>query len=100
MQSPILTPKSIQLLKEKAKEYKMKLLAIFGSCAREEQKQGSDLDILVDFEESPSLLTFIHMENELSELLGVKIDLVTKDSLHPMLRESILKELRIVHGEI
>jgi len=65
-----------------------------------EQKQGSDLDILVDFEESPSLLTFIHMENELSELLGVKIDLVTKDSLHPMLRESILKELRIVYGEI
>jgi len=42
MQSPILTPKSIQLLKKKAKEYKMKLLAIFGSYAREEQKQGSD----------------------------------------------------------
>ena len=88
MQSPILTPKSIQLLKEKAKEYKMVLLAIFGSYAREEQRQESDLDILVDFEESPSLLTFIHMENELSELLGVKVDLVTKDSLHPMLRET------------
>ena len=52
MQSPILTPESIQLLKKKAKEYKMNLLAIFGSYAREEQKQESDLDILVDFDES------------------------------------------------
>lgn len=58
MQSPILTPKSIQLLRKKAKEYKMKLLAIFGPYARKEQKQESDLDILVDFYESPSLLSF------------------------------------------
>ncbi|MBN2157705.1 MAG: nucleotidyltransferase family protein [Candidatus Lokiarchaeota archaeon] len=100
MQSPVLTPKNIELLKEKAKEYKMKLLAIFGSYAREEQKEESDLDILVDFEESPSLLSFIRMENELSDLLGVKVDLVTKNSLHPILRKTVLKEMRIVYGEV
>lgn len=44
MQSPILTPKSIPLLKKKVKEYKMSLLAIFGSYGRNEQKQESDLD--------------------------------------------------------
>lgn len=48
----------------------------------------------------PVYLAFIQMENELSELLGVKVDLVTKDSLHPMLRETILKKLRIVYGEV
>ena len=100
MQTSILTLKIIQLLKKKAKEYKMSVLAIFGSYARDEQKQKSDLDVLVDFEESPSLLTFIRMENELSELLGAKVDLVTKDSLHPMLRETILRDLRVVYGEI
>jgi predicted nucleotidyltransferase len=100
MPSPILTPKNTQLLKKKAKEYKMSLLAIFGSYARNEQKQESDLDILVDFEKSPSLLTFIRMENELSELLGVKVDLVTKVSLHPMLRETILRDLRVLYGEV
>jgi uncharacterized protein len=55
-------------------------------------KQDSDLDILVTFKEVPSLLTFIAMENYLSDLLGVKVDLVMKDSLKPKIGGQILRE--------
>ena len=50
----------------------------------------SDLDILITFTENPSLLQFIRLENLLSERLGVKVDLVMKDSIKPKLRKSIL----------
>ncbi|MEM3505172.1 MAG: nucleotidyltransferase family protein [Archaeoglobaceae archaeon] len=64
-------------LKEK---FKVKFIGIFGSYVRGEEKKGSDLDILVEFEDSAdlSLLDFIRLENYLSEELGIKVDLVEK----------------------
>ncbi|MBU1159895.1 nucleotidyltransferase domain-containing protein, partial [Patescibacteria group bacterium] len=55
----------------------------------------SDLDILVEFDESASfgLFKFIEMENYLSDQLGIKVDLVMKDSLKPRIGEVILKEV-------
>jgi uncharacterized protein len=70
--------------------YSVERLEIFGSYVRSEQK--SDLDILVTFKEVPSLLTFIAIENYLSDLLGVKVDLVMKDSLKPKIGGQILCE--------
>ena len=55
------------------------------------QRRNSDLDILVTFEDEPSLLTFIAIENYLSDLLGVKVDLVMKDSLKPAIGKNILR---------
>lgn len=72
--------------------YGVESLAIFGSFVRGEQKEGSDLDVLVTFREDPSLLTFIRMENDLSDALGVKVDLVMKDALKPAIGQSILSE--------
>ena len=72
--------------------YSVETLEVFGSYVRDEQKQDSDLDVLVTFKEDPSLLTYITIENYLSDLLGVKVDLVMKDSLKPKIGEQILSE--------
>lgn len=78
------------------KKFKMKEIGIFGSFVHNLQKEESDVDILVEFEEIPSLLKFIHIENYLSKLLGVKVDLVTKKALKPYIGEIILKEVIFV----
>src|SRR5215207_10492185 len=72
--------------------YSVETLEVFGSYVRSEQKQDSDLDILVTFGEVSSLLTFIAIENYLSDLLGIKVDLVMKDSLKPNIGQQILRE--------
>jgi predicted nucleotidyltransferase len=59
-----------------AERYSVEKLEVFGSYVRDEQKKDSDLDVLVTFKEAPSLLTFIAIENYLSDLLGIKVDLV------------------------
>lgn len=67
-------------------------LEVFGSYVRSEQHQDSDLDILVTFKEVPSLLTFLAIENYLSDPLGIRVDLVMKDSLRPKIGQRILRE--------
>jgi predicted nucleotidyltransferase len=75
-----------------AERYSVEKLEVFGSYVRSEQKRDSDLDVLVTFKEDPSLLTFIAIENYLSDLLGVEVDLVMKDSLKPKIGQQILRE--------
>ncbi|MCA9996569.1 MAG: nucleotidyltransferase family protein [Anaerolineales bacterium] len=74
-------------------KYHVESLGIFGSVVRGEEHQESDLDLLVTFSETPSLLEFISLEIYLSELLGVKVDLVMKDSLKPHIGKHILAEV-------
>ncbi|MBW4486177.1 MAG: nucleotidyltransferase family protein [Trichocoleus desertorum ATA4-8-CV12] len=73
--------------------YKVSELGIFGSYVRQEQTETSDVDVLVEFSEIPSLLKFINLENYLSDNLGVKVDLVHKSGLKPRLGERILAEV-------
>jgi uncharacterized protein len=76
------------------KEYQPLKVGIFGSFARGDNKKGSDIDILVEFKESQSLLTLIRIENDLSEELGIKVDLVTKGALkNKIIKRSIRKDL-------
>jgi len=79
-------------LKEK---YGVKEIGIFGSYLRGEAKEESDLDILVEFkpEAKISLLDFVELENYLSDLLGVKVDLVEKSALKPRIGKRILAEV-------
>ncbi|MBI5555311.1 MAG: nucleotidyltransferase family protein [Elusimicrobia bacterium] len=76
------------------KEYGVEEIGIFGSYVRGEDKRDSDLDVLVEFNKNAclGLLRFVHLENYLSELLGVKIDLVMKSALKPRIGRQILKE--------
>ncbi len=69
--------------KEKLRQnFKVKKIGIFGSYARGEQKETSDVDVLVEFEE-PVGFAFIHLADSLEELLGIKVDLTTKDAIKP-----------------
>jgi len=74
-------------------QYHVNELGIFGSYIRQEQTETSDVDVLVEFSETPSLLTFINLEHYLSDNLGVKVDLVHKSGLKPRLGERILAEV-------
>jgi predicted nucleotidyltransferase len=82
-----------ELLPVLSDRYKVEELGVFGSYLRQEQSADSDLDILVTFSEPPSLLKFIEMENYLSDVLGVKVDLVMKDALKQAIGQQILKEV-------
>jgi predicted nucleotidyltransferase len=79
--------------KELAEKYSVKDIGVFGSFARGEQKRGSDVDILVEFEEVPDLFKFIEMERYLEKLLKKKVDLVEKTALKPRLKDVILSEV-------
>ncbi len=73
--------------------YHVKEIGIFGSYVRQEQTDNSDVDVLVEFAKVPSLLTFVNLENYLSDSLGVKVDLVHKAGLKPRLSERVLAEV-------
>jgi predicted nucleotidyltransferase len=73
--------------------YKVKSMGVFGSYVRGEPKKSSDLDILVEFDQAPSLLKLIRMEDDLSERLGIKVDLVMKKALKPRIGQQILSEV-------
>jgi len=81
--------KIIPFIREK---YSVNSIEVFGSFARNEQKNKSDLDLLVTFSETPGLLKFIELENYISDKLNIKVDLVMKDSLKPLLKRNILSE--------
>ena len=83
----------IEALKPALKErFKVETIGIFGSYVRGEQKRKSDLDVLVEFSEAPSLFEFVELEDFLSQKLGVKVDLVMRDALKPRIRGNILSE--------
>ncbi|MEB3174513.1 MAG: nucleotidyltransferase family protein, partial [Cyanobacteriota bacterium] len=73
--------------------YQVKSLGIFGSYVRQEQTEDSDVDILVEFVKTPSLLKFINLEHFLTDNLGVKVDLVHQSGLKPRLGERIMAEV-------
>jgi len=73
--------------------YQVQSLGVFGSYVRQKQHSGSDLDLLVTFYETPSLLRFIALENYLSDLLGIQVDLVMREALRPHIGQRILDEV-------
>ncbi len=65
---------------------------VFGSAARSEDTESSDIDILVSMDESRSLMDQAALTVDLQELLGKKVDIVTEDSIYWLVRSKILKE--------
>ena len=66
--------------------------SVFGSFVRGEVQEGSDIDILVEFKGEKSLLDLAGLKIELEELLGRRVDVLTYNSLHPLLKDKILNE--------
>ena len=75
------------------RKYKAEVKGIFGSYARGEFHAGSDLDLLVDFDEGASLFDLVGLQQFLEEKLGCEVDLVSRRSLRAELRTSILNDM-------
>ena len=74
------------------RRYKIGSLSVFGSYARSEERRRSDVDILVEFDQPPTLFEFMDLQDELSQLLGVKVDLVSRKALRGEVGKRILEE--------
>ena len=74
------------------RKYGVKRASIFGSVARGEETENSDVDIIVEFEGRKSLFDLVELKIELEEKLRKKVDVLTYRSIHPLLKEKILKE--------
>jgi hypothetical protein len=83
------------------KRYEVQKAAIFGSFVRGEQREDSDIDILVEFKdrENKTLLDLIGLELELQEVLNRKVEVLTYRSIHPLLKDYILKEQEVFYEE-
>lgn len=96
--------KTLREMKNIISEHKQKLrdvygvdrIGFFGSYVREKQLEKSDIDILVEFEKPIGFIKFMRLEKYLSDLLGVKVDLVTRKALKPHVGKRILQELENV----
>jgi predicted nucleotidyltransferase len=85
---------SLKKLKgEVARKYSVKKIGLFGSVSRSEETDQSDIDLLVEFSKPVGFVTFMRLENFLSERLGEQVDLVTSDSLKPVIRQDVLAEV-------
>ncbi|WP_421996737.1 nucleotidyltransferase family protein [Reyranella sp.] len=69
-------------------------LGVYGSVARDEAREDSDIDILVEFEETPDLFQMAALRDRLCEILGRPVDLATPRGLKPRLRDRVLNEVR------
>lgn len=80
------------------KECGAKKISIFGSYVRGEVTPESDLDIIVEFDEGISLLDIVGFEMDLSEQLGIKVELLTEKSISPYIIEDVLAEAKVIYG--
>jgi uncharacterized protein len=80
------------------RDYNPEMIGIFGSYARNENLQSSDIDILVKFKSTLSLLQLVHIERMISQKLGIKVDLVTEGAIkNRIVKESINNDLQIIY---
>ena len=79
----------LPILKEK---YHIKKIGVFGSAIRDDFKEGSDIDVLAEFDSPVGFFDFIRLENFLSGILNRKVDLISRKALKPAIRDEILKE--------
>lgn len=84
---------ALSSLKPEAKQrFKAEIKGIFGSYVRSEQKEGSDLDVLVEFDEGANLLHYVGLAEFLEEKLQLRVDVVPESALRKEIKESILRE--------
>lgn len=78
------------------KKHDVEKAALFGSFVRGEQSTKSDIDLLVEFKGEKSLLDLVGLKQELEDKFKRKVDVLTYGSLHPLLRERILREQKVI----
>ncbi len=84
----------LEALKPELKRiYKVREIGVFGSWVRGEQHMGSDIDVLVEFEEDADLFDWMGLTLYLEEVLGFPVDVVPRKALRPELRDEVLKQV-------
>ena len=78
------------------KKYKVSKIGVFGSYARGEQTEKSDLDLLVEFDGVVSLFEFVHLIDYVEGFLKTKVDMVTRPAIKPAIKDAILSEVKWV----
>jgi predicted nucleotidyltransferase len=79
-------------LPEIQSRFGVKRLTLFGSAARDEMRNGSDVDVLVEFEGRPTFDGYMDLKAYLENLLGANVDLVTEEALKPRMRPIVEKD--------
>lgn len=74
--------------------YRLREMGVFGSYVRGEQREDSDLDVLVEFDDGTTLLDYAGLQMELSDALGLRVELANKKTLKPRIGRTILAEVR------
>jgi len=84
-------------IKNILEQYGVRYIAVFGSVAKATNAESSDLDLIVEFVGNRNLFKMIELSQKLSEILGVKVDLVTKDSISKYLKDRIEQEKVVIY---
>jgi predicted nucleotidyltransferase len=74
-------------------KYHVTRIGIFGSFSQGGQTEKSDLDLVVEFERPIGMMAFVHLKKQIAERIGIQVDLVTPDGLHPLIRNAVMREV-------
>jgi predicted nucleotidyltransferase len=94
----MLSDKQINTIIDILKPYNPKTIGLFGSSARNEENADSDIDILYAFNKPLTLFKVVRIQNELQEKLKRTVDFVSEKAIHPVMKESIYKDLKIIYN--
>ena len=78
---------------ELSEQYQVRSIGVFGSHSRKGQTEQSDLDLVVEFDQPIGMMAFVHLKDVIADRLNLKIDLVTPDGLHPLIRDQVMHEV-------
>jgi predicted nucleotidyltransferase len=90
-------PFDVDKLVELCRQNDVRQIGVFGSVARGEAGEQSDIDLVVSFSKRISLLKMVALERQISDALGRKVDLLTEDAISPYLRERIKRDLQVLY---
>lgn len=93
----MLTPAQIDIIINTLKPFNPVRIGIFGSYARGENTEGSDIDILYLFENSIGLFNLVGIKNELESKLQTNVDLVSEKYIHSKLKPRIMEDLQVIY---
>jgi predicted nucleotidyltransferase len=78
---------------ELSEQYHVRSIGVFGSYSRKDQTEQSDLDLVVEFDQPIGMMAFVHLKDLIADRLNMKIDLVTPEGLHPLIRDQVMHEV-------
>ncbi len=80
------------------KSYHVNRIGIFGSFVNGSPTKNSDIDLLVDFSETITLLQYVHLSDSITSILNSKVDIITVDGVKPYMKDNIMKEVEWIEG--